>query len=85
VEELSVHWLRFTVTWIGPLANRPDVCFIWRQRGKRLEDLQEWEDNVIKELYPTGERLDLLRALPDRTFNVMVSTSLLKKSECCET
>jgi hypothetical protein len=33
--------------------------------------LQEWEDDVIRELYPTSERLDLLRALPDRTFNVI--------------
>src|SRR5437763_15402748 len=35
IEEISVHWLRFTVLWRGPLANRPDICFIWRQRGKR--------------------------------------------------
>jgi hypothetical protein len=35
IEEVSVHWLRLTVLWRGPLANRPDVCLIWRQRGNR--------------------------------------------------
>jgi hypothetical protein len=30
LEELSVHWVRLTIVWRGPLANRPDVCLIWR-------------------------------------------------------
>lgn len=37
IEEVSVHWLRLTVVWRGPLADRPDVCLIWRQRGRRSD------------------------------------------------
>ncbi len=37
IEEISVHWLRFTVLWRGPLANRLDVCLIWRRTQRRLD------------------------------------------------
>ena len=37
IEELSVHWLKLTIVWRGPLADRPDVCLIWRQRGRRSD------------------------------------------------
>lgn len=48
IEEVSVHWLRLTVSWRGSLANRPEVCLIWRQRGKRSEDWTAEGDKYIK-------------------------------------
>ncbi len=76
IEEVSVHWLRFTVLWRGPFANRPDVCLIWRQRGKRSEDWTTEEDEYIKVNYPEGDKLMMLEALPSRSWNMIFQRAL---------
>jgi DNA invertase Pin-like site-specific DNA recombinase len=76
IEEVSVHWLRLTVLWRGPLANRPDVCLIWRQRGKRSEDWRVEEDVYIKANYPEGDKLTMLEALPSRSWNMIYQRAL---------
>jgi hypothetical protein len=76
IEEISVHWLRFTVLWRGPLANRPDVCLIWRQRGKRSEEWRMEEDEYIKVNYPDGDKWTMLEALPSRTWNMIFQRAL---------
>jgi hypothetical protein len=77
IEEISVHWLRFTVIWRGPLASRPDVCLIWRQRGKRSEDWRPEEDEYIKANYPEGDKQTMLEALPTRTWNMIYQRALM--------
>ncbi len=72
IEEVSVHWLRFTVLWRGPLANRPDVCLIWRQQGRRRDD--DWtqeEDEYIRVNYPEGDKCAILDMLPVRTWKMI--------------
>jgi len=72
IEEVSVHWLRFTVLWRGPLANRPDVCLIWRQQGRRRSD--DWtqeEDEYIRVNYPEGDKCAILEMLPVRTWKMI--------------
>ena len=72
IEEVSVHWLRFTVLWRGPLANRPDVCLIWRQQGRRRSD--DWtqeEDEHIRVNYPEGDKCAILDMLPVRTWKMI--------------
>ena len=76
IEEVSVHWLRLTVLWRGPLANRPDVCLIWRQRGKRSEDWKPEEDEYIKANYTYGDKLEMLEALPSRSWNMIYQRAL---------
>lgn len=76
IEEVSVHWLRFTVYWRGPLAARPDVCYIWRQRGRRSEDWRPEEDEYIKATYPEGDKWTMLQALPTRTWNMIYQRAL---------
>jgi hypothetical protein len=76
IEEVSVHWLRFTVLWRGPLANRPDVCLIWRQRGKRSEEWTAEEDAYIEAHYPEGDKLMMLEALPSRSWNMIYQRAL---------
>jgi hypothetical protein len=76
IEEVSVHWLRLTVLWRGPLANRPDVCLIWRQRGKRSEEWKPEEDEYIKANYPDGDKLSMLEALPSRSWNIIYQRAL---------
>jgi DNA invertase Pin-like site-specific DNA recombinase len=76
IEEVSVHWLRLTVLWRGPLANRPDVCLIWRQRGRRSDEWTAEEDAIVKASYPTGEKWDILEALPRRSWNMIYQRAM---------
>ncbi len=76
IEEVSVHWLRFTIIWRGPLADRPDVCLIWRQRGRRSDDWTSEEDRYIKANYPEGDKWAMLEALPMRTWNMIYQRAL---------
>lgn len=76
IEEVSVHWLRLTVLWRGPLANRPDVCLIWRQRGRRSEEWRTEEDEYIKANYPDGDKWTMLEALPSRSWNMIYQRAL---------
>lgn len=76
IEEMSVHWLRLTVLWRGPLAHRPDVCLIWRQRGRRSEEWKPEEDAYIKANYPDGDKLTMLEALPSRSWNMIYQRAL---------
>ena len=76
IEEVSVHWLRLTVVWRGPLADRPDVCLIWRQRGKRSEDWTAAEDNYIRANYPEGDKWTMLEHLPRRSWNMIYQRAL---------
>jgi recombinase len=71
LEELSVHWLRLTVVWRGPLTDQPDVCLIWRQRGRRNQPWTIEEDATVREYYPNSDKWTALRALPHRSWNVI--------------
>jgi DNA invertase Pin-like site-specific DNA recombinase/F0F1-type ATP synthase membrane subunit b/b' len=77
IEEISVHWLRFTVVWRGPIAVRPDVCLIWRQRGRRSDEWTPEEDEYIKANYPTGDKWMMLAALPRRSWNMIYQRALV--------
>jgi hypothetical protein len=68
IEEVSVHWLRFTVLWRGLLAHRPDICLIWRQRGKRSEEWRAEEDEYIKANYPEGDKWEMHQNTQRRCF-----------------
>jgi hypothetical protein len=76
IEEVSVHWLRLTVLWRGPLANRPDVCLIWRQRGRRSDEWTAQEDDIVRASYPTGHKWDILEALPRRSWNMIYQRAM---------
>jgi recombinase/resolvase-like protein len=76
IEELSVHWLRLTVVWRGPLADRPDACLIWRQRGRRSDPWTAEEDKYIKANYPTADKWTMLGALPRRSWNMIYQRAL---------
>ena len=76
IEEVSVHWLRLKVIWRGPLADRPDVCLIWRQRGKRSDDWMTAEDEYIRANYPEGDKWTMLEHLPRRSWNMIYQRAL---------
>lgn len=76
LEELSVHWVRLTIVWRGPLANRPDVCLIWRQHGQRNPTWTPEEDVVVTEHYPKTDKWTILEALPNRSWNMVYQRAL---------
>jgi hypothetical protein len=67
LEELSVHWVRLTIVWRGPLANRPDVCLIWRQHGQRNNIWTSEENAIVTANYPKTAKWTILAALPNRS------------------
>jgi len=71
IEDVSIHWLRFTVHWVGPLAVRPDVCLMWRQDGKRNPNWTEDDDAIIRDYYPTADKWEILEVMPQRTMNMI--------------
>jgi DNA invertase Pin-like site-specific DNA recombinase/F0F1-type ATP synthase membrane subunit b/b' len=78
IEDVSVHWLRFTVFWRGPLAARPDVCLIWCQRGRRhVERWNAEEDEYIKANCAAGDKWEILNHFPEKTWNMIRERALL--------
>ncbi len=76
IEELSVHWLKLTIVWRGPLADRPDVCLIWRQRGRRSDPWTPEEEAYIRADYPQADKWTMLEALPRRSWNMIYQRAL---------
>jgi len=77
IEDVSVHWLRLTVFWRGPLAARPDVCFIWCQRGRRhVERWSAEEDAYITANYAEGDKWTILEHFPEKTWNMIRERAL---------
>ncbi len=52
------------------------MCLIWRQRGRRSDDWTPEEDEHIRANYPEGDKLAMLEALPDRTWNMIYQRAL---------
>lgn len=76
IEEVSVHWLRSTVVWRGTLSKSPDVCLIWRQRGRRSDSWTAEEDAYIAAHYRTADKWAMLQALPRRSWNMIYQRAL---------
>ncbi len=76
LEELSTHWVRLTIVWRGSLADRPDVCFTWRQHGQRNNTWTPEEDAIVIEHYPKTDKWTILGALPNRSWNMVYQRAL---------
>jgi DNA invertase Pin-like site-specific DNA recombinase len=71
IEELSPHWLRLTVVWRGSLADHPDVCLIWCQRGRHSEAWTAEEDEYLRAHYSSGDKWTMLQDMPSRSWNMI--------------
>jgi hypothetical protein len=71
VESVSPHWMRLSIDWLDAISPRVDVAFIWRAMPTRYGAyrLREEEKEILKTHYPRSPRLELLKLLPDRTWN----------------
>ena len=71
IESVSPHWMRLSIDWLDAISPRVDVAFIWRAMPTRYGAyrLSEEEKEILKTHYPRSPRLELLKLLPDRTWN----------------
>ena len=68
VEVVSPHWFHLSIDWLDALCPRIDDAYVWRAIGARSGSLSKYEEEMIKQYYPSSPRLELLRSLPDRTW-----------------
>lgn len=69
LDEYSGHILTLTVRWRAPFS-QTDTCYIYRTDAGR----QHWSNadkQVLRNLYPEADRLDILKALPKRSWQSM--------------
>ena len=71
VEVVSPHWLRLSVDWLDAISPRVDVAYIWKAMPTRhgAYKLSEEEKQIVRTHYPRTPRLEILKLLPDRTWN----------------
>ncbi len=72
VNNISPHLFRLYIVWHDGIATRPDAALLWRGIGRK--DLKGWrdeEDAIIRALYPEGSQLELMRALPPRSWIII--------------
>jgi hypothetical protein len=71
IENLGPHWLRQTVVWRSLLADRPDACLVWCQRGHKRDPWTAEKDAYIKATFATEGKWDMLEAQPNRSWNMV--------------
>jgi len=68
LEEIADGWLRLTLVWSPVLPIDHEQCYIWQASGTTW---QEHELEVLRNLYSTATRQELLRLLPARTWHAI--------------
>ena len=71
VEVVSPHWLHLSIDWLDAVCPRIDDGLIWRVTGARSESFSDQEKEIIKQHYPSLSQLEILKLLPDRTWNAI--------------
>jgi hypothetical protein len=68
LDMLATGWLQLTINWSPFLCYDVfDVCYIWQQGGAGKTWTDE-EETILKAMYATAERNDILHALPTRSW-----------------
>jgi hypothetical protein len=70
ITAVSPHILRITIDLKAPI-NGYVVGHMYRQHGAMLQWTDE-ETDVIRQLYPHADRVDILKALPDRSWDSII-------------
>jgi hypothetical protein len=71
VEVVSPHWIRLTIDWLDAISSRLDIAYLWKTMPSRHREFSDEEKAVIKRYYASSPRLELLKLLPDRTWNAI--------------
>jgi len=73
--EVSPHFIRLEIVWKEPLSCSI-VGYMRRARGRQQAWSQE-EDGILQAMYPTEDRANILKALPDRSWEGIVQHALI--------
>ncbi len=71
VDEYSSHFIRLTVIWCTPFAQK-DVCYFYREDGGR-NGWSEEDEADLAALYPSADRLDIMQRFPTKTWLCIMS------------
>lgn len=75
VENISPHLYRVRLKWKDPVALRPDCALIYKCvaiKGTLSNNgWTEEEDAIMRQLYFRGDRMELSKALPNKTYKSM--------------
>ncbi|MDQ2902620.1 MAG: recombinase family protein [Chloroflexota bacterium] len=77
IEVVSPHWLRLSIDWLDAIHTRVDVAYVWKKTPSKGEKFSDEEKEIIRQLYPTSARLDILQLLPDRTWDAIQTQATL--------
>ncbi|SRR6266487_2320738 len=70
ISEVSPHLVKIEIQWDEPYNNEVDTGYMWNARGGETKWSDE-EQAVLKEMYPTADRADILNRLPTRSWNMV--------------
>ncbi|MGI9061218.1 MAG: hypothetical protein ACR2H5_21865 [Ktedonobacteraceae bacterium] len=80
VNNLAPHLFSLYIVWQDGIAIKPDVALLWR--GVALKDMEGWskeEDDIIGSLWPKTSHLEVMRALPYRSWmNIVQRAAFLR-------
>lgn len=68
VVQVSPHWLRLAIDWLDAVSARIDVAYVWKVSPAHPGELYGWEAEMLRQYYPTAPRSEILKLLPDRTW-----------------
>ncbi|HEX7735301.1 MAG TPA: hypothetical protein VF458_10560 [Ktedonobacteraceae bacterium] len=68
IEVVSPHWIRLTIDWLDAVCPRLDVAYIWKASPGRQGKFSDEEKAIIREHYPRTFYMDILKLLPNRTW-----------------
>ncbi len=66
---VSPHWVRLSIDWLDAVCPRIDVAYIWKASPSRSGNFTSEEKDIIRQHYPRAPYMDVLKLLPNRTWN----------------
>ncbi len=76
-EVVSPHWLRLSIDWLDTICPRIDVAYVWKKSPSRGKKFSDEECDIIRRHYPTSSRLEILKLLPERTWDAIKTQAIL--------
>ncbi|HEU5379285.1 MAG TPA: recombinase family protein [Ktedonobacteraceae bacterium] len=71
IQNLSPHMYKLHLKWKDPVASHWDAALVYKRQAVRTDKLskQEWteeEDQLIRELWPDTDKLEICKAIPTK-------------------
>lgn len=78
VKNVSPHLYKILVKWKDPVAQRWDCALLYKRNAVRSKQLseQKWteeENQLLRELWPAADKMDIYKALPTKSGSAILS------------